>query len=210
MASSKLIRTGALAILVSGALTVIADLVRLLTDIDFENVSDAATRDAWLFVVVPYLLATVLLLAGLIALHARQSEAAGIPGLVGFLIAFLGTALVLGLNWAEVFVLPSLAVEAPIFLRTEQVAGALNLWYTVTFLLFAVGLVLFGVAALWAGVYPRVAAIVFIVGALIEFASVFVQFPLNNVVSGVGAAWLGFALLSGRLREGAGWQSRRG
>src|SRR5919202_6545702 len=115
MASSKLIRAGALAILVSGALTVIADLGRLLTDIDFENVSDAATRDAWLFVVVPYLLATVLLLCGLIALYARQSEAAGLPGLVGFLIAFLGTALVLGLNWAEGFVLPSSAVEAPIF-----------------------------------------------------------------------------------------------
>jgi hypothetical protein len=73
-----------------------------------------------------------------------------------------------------------------------------------------VGLVLFGAATLWAGVYPRAAAIVFIVGALIEFASVFVQFPLNNVVSGVGGAWLGFALLSGRLREGAGWRTRWG
>jgi hypothetical protein len=209
MTSSHLVRLGALAIFVSGILIVIADLLRFLTGIEFENVGVAAARDSWLLITAAYLLGTVLLLGGLLSLHARQSEAAGVPGLVGFLAAFLGAALAMGINWAQVFVLPSLAVEAPIFLRTEQVAGALNLWFMVTGLLFAAGLLLFGVATLWAGVYPRAAAIVLVVGALIEFASVFVQFPLNNVVSAVGGAWLGFTLLSGRLREGADQQPAR-
>ena len=210
MTSARLIRLSALAILVGGILLVIADLLRFLTGIDFENLRQSASRDVWLLVTVAYMIATVLLLGGLIGLYARQSEAAGVLGRVGFLVAFIGTALAMGISWAEVFVLPSLAVEAPVLLATELVAGALSLWFMVTGLLYAVGLLLFGVATLWAGVYPRAAAIVFVVGTLIEFASVFVQFPLNNVVIGVGAAWLGFALLSGRLREEANPQPSGG
>src|SRR5947209_1206724 len=116
MTSSNLIRVGGLAIIVSGILMVVADLLRIVTDIEFENVGEAAARDSWLLITVSYLIATVLLLGGLVGLYIRQSEAAGILGLVGFLAAFLGTTLVMGVNWAEVFVLPSLAVEAPIFL----------------------------------------------------------------------------------------------
>src|SRR5215210_5144576 len=62
-----------------------------------------------------FLLGMVLILFGLFGLYASQSEAAGTLGLVGFLVAFLGTALAAGASWAQTFIAPLLATEAPNF-----------------------------------------------------------------------------------------------
>jgi hypothetical protein len=133
-----------------------------------------------------------LLLVGLVGLYVRQSEAAGILGLVGFVVAFLGTALALGAVWASLFVAPYLAVEAPGVLDTEP-TGALALGFTLTFLVFfPLGWLLFGIAALRARIYPRAAAIVLIVGAVIGFLPI----PLTSIVLNVAIAWLGFTLFT--------------
>jgi hypothetical protein len=54
------------------------------------------------------LLTFFLLLLGLFKLYAHQSEAAGPLGLVGCLIAFLGTLLLSGDLWLEAFAFPYL------------------------------------------------------------------------------------------------------
>lgn len=54
------------------------------------------------------LLTFFLLLLGLFGLYAHQSEAAGPLGLVGCLIAFLGTLLLSGDLWLEAFAFPYL------------------------------------------------------------------------------------------------------
>ena len=210
MLSSGFVRVGGgLAAIAGGVLIIIAALIGSLALSGVSTVSEGVTTAAYTVVTLVYLLAAVLVLGGLVGLYVHQSEEAGILGLIGFAVAFLGTAMLVGATWNQAFITPALAQAIPA-LFDEGVLGWMSLGFVLTYLLVSLGWLLFGVAALWAGVYPRVAAIVFIVGALIELASVFVQFPLNNVVSGVGVAWLGFALLSGRLREGAGWQSRRG
>jgi hypothetical protein len=53
---------------------------------------------------------------------------------------------------------------------------------------------LFGVATLRPGVYPREAAILLMVGAIISFVSL----PLTEIILAVAIAWLGFDLLTGR------------
>jgi hypothetical protein len=58
----------------------------------------------------------------------------------------------------------------------------------------SVGWLLFGVATLRPGVYPRAAAILLMVGAIISF----VPLPLTEVILAVAIAWLGFDLLTGR------------
>jgi hypothetical protein len=88
------------------------------------------------------LFGTVLVLFGLSGLYISQSEAAGTLGLVGFLLAFLGPALVVGVSWAEAFIAPFLAAEAPEFLETENFAFPLSL------LTFVMGWLVFGVATL--------------------------------------------------------------
>jgi hypothetical protein len=57
-----------------------------------------------------------------------------------------------------------------------------------------VGWLLFGVATLLARDYPRIAAIVLIIGAVLTI----LPLPITGVVHAVAVAWLGFALFTGR------------
>jgi hypothetical protein len=66
--------------------------------------------------------------------------------------------------------------------------------FTLTYVLASVGWILFGVVTLRAGVYPRAAAILLMVGAVISF----VPLLLTEVILAVAIAWLGFELLTGR------------
>lgn len=187
MQYSNLIRLTGLAAVVSGVASVIGDLLSL--GVDLESAESAATAP-YFFVFLLYLLGTVLLLLGLVGIYASQSEAAGILGLVGFLAAFTGTALVSGTIWFELFITPSLAVEAPELAEAELgLAG-----FALSFLLAIIGWLLFGVATLRAHVYPRWAAVLLIVGAIVSFAPV----PLAGAVLSVAVVSLGFILFTGR------------
>ncbi len=110
------------------------------------------------------------------------------------MVAFLGTALVVGTQWTFAFVVPSLAVEAPEFLDAEQVAGPVDPAIILSFIVLAVGWALFGVAALRAGVYPRWLAIALIVVALVQLIPV----PVTGIVFAPVLALLGFIAFSGR------------
>jgi hypothetical protein len=155
--------------------------------------SVSATTPSYAFSSLLYLLGAVLLLLGLVGLYIRQAEAAGTLGLVAFLVAFFGTALALGATWAELFVAPSLAVEAPRVLDAEP-TGMLALGFTLTFFVFLpLGWLLFGVASYRARIYPRVATILLMVGAVIAALPI----PLTEIVLYVGVAWLGFTLFTG-------------
>ena len=60
--------------------------------------------------------------------------------------------------------------------------------------LYVLGWLLFGVATLRARLYPRVAAILLMVGALL----ILIPLPGTAVVFAVAMAWLGFTLFTGR------------
>jgi hypothetical protein len=192
VANSDLIRwSGLTAILAAGLLSVGA-LLSLVTE--SENLGVSATTPSYAFSSLLYLLGGVLLLLGLVGLYIRQSGPSGILGLVAFLVAFLGTALAVGATWAELFVAPALAVEAPRVLDAE-LTGMLALGFTLTFVVFLpLGWLLFGVASFRAGIYPRAAAILLMVGAVIAGLPI----PLTEIVLYVGVAWLGFVLFTER------------
>lgn len=185
---SNLIRWSGLAALAGGALFVIGDLLGLAS-ISEESFAKTAATGTFILQQLMFLLGMVLILFGLFGLYASQSEAAGTLGLVGFLVAFLGTALAAGASWAQTFIAPLLATEAPEFLETEPFG------FVLSFTIFALGWLLFGVATLRARVYPRWAAVLLIVGAVITF---FPFLPTPAVVLGVAVACLGFLLFTGR------------
>jgi hypothetical protein len=108
------------------------------------------------------LLSAVLFLWALLALYNRQSIAAGTFGLWGFIVAFFGTALLVGNAWAEVFVWPTLARVAPNVVTGQVAAPYLTTGITLSVPVFGIGIVLFGLATLRAGVYPRWAAVLLI------------------------------------------------
>jgi hypothetical protein len=79
-------------------------------------------------------------------------------GLVGFLVAVLGTMLLAGAWWLEAFAVPWAVLKAPALVAATP-TGRLLAGRSVSFGVFALGWVLFGLAGLRARVFPRDAAI---------------------------------------------------
>jgi hypothetical protein len=203
MNASDLIRRGGLAALVGGALFLLADAWSLVEEFIIsgpERFSEQAATTSWTIVSAMFLIGGILLMVGLVALYARQVEEAGVLGLVGFLLAFVWMALVVGAMWTFVFVVPSAAIEAPAFLNAESTAGPLDLGFMITFMGFTVGWLLFGIATFRAGVFPKLAGGLLAVGALVAFAPL----PGVTIVLDLAVMWLGYSLLSGKTEEAPG------
>ncbi|MGH3087847.1 MAG: hypothetical protein ACRDSJ_11090 [Rubrobacteraceae bacterium] len=189
MHSSDLIRLSGLAAVLGAALLIISDFLSFT--VFSGDLMELAATGAYLADGAARVLAGILLLIGLVGLYVRQSEASGIPGLIAFLVAFAGTALILGTWWTNAFVAPSLATDAPAFLEAGP-TGVLGFAFTMSFALAALGWLLFGVVSLRAKVYPRVAAAALVVGAALTFAPL----PATGVVFYAAIAWLGVILFS--------------
>jgi hypothetical protein len=116
-------------------------------------------------------------------------------------VVFLGTALTVGNVWAEVFVWPTLAQVAPNAMTgpITEVSPYLSAGLTLSFPLFGIGLILFGVATFLAGVYPRWIAVLLIIGIPVTMfldptAGTF-QESIGQILWGFAVAALGFYAL---------------
>lgn len=96
----------------------------------------------------------------------------------------------MGAIWFEFFVVPDLAAQAP-DLATGELGFA---GFALSFLIAAVGWVLFAIATLRAGVYPRLAAVLLLTGALVSFVPLFAQVPATGLLLSVATVVLGFFL----------------
>jgi hypothetical protein len=122
---SAFIAAGAWGAIVGGAALVISFLLEwLVVPYDNLGVAGADLTTSYLVASSLRLLSAVLFLWALLALYNRQSITAGTFGLWAFIVAFFGTALLVGNAWAEVFVWPTLARVAP-NVATGQVAAGL-------------------------------------------------------------------------------------
>ena len=184
MYASALIRWSGLAAVVAGVVLIIVELMELFT-VDSEHLRAASDTGAFAIWAGLSLLTFLLLPLGLIGIYSHQLEAAGILGLAGFLVAFLGTVLSAGAAWTLFFIATKVAPVVPTFAEIP--------WFELTFLLFAVGWLLFGMATLRARVFPRAAAVLLIIGAV----PIAVPLPARALVLGVALAWLGFLLYAG-------------
>ena len=199
MSSSNLIRWSGLAAMVGGVLWVILPVVFLVSFGDQPG-SVAASTTTWTLVHIFDLLASILIFLGLVGLYARQAEKAGALGLIAFLIAFTGTAMMFSESWANNFVVPVLAEATPELVDTAVTAlpGTLKVGFMLTFGLFGLGWLLFGLASLQASVLPRGPAILLMVGAvLVTVLFLALELPFGFVVFGAALAWMGYALWSG-------------
>jgi hypothetical protein len=101
-----------------------------------------------------------------------------------------------GAAWSEAFFAGWLAEAAPELLSADP-SGAFVTGLVLTFGLFALGGLLFGLATLRAGVLPRGAAALLIIGAVAYPLAGMLELPFAGIVFGLAVAWLGFALWSG-------------
>jgi hypothetical protein len=195
VSTSSLIRFSGLAAVLAGVFILITELLDLVFYASYSQQAPSQTSTSGLFFLegAVGLLSAVLLLVALVGLYARQSEAAGALGAVGFVVALVGTALVVGGFWESIFVMPTLAKAAPDLIDADP-----PFWFYLGTLLSAgvsvAGWILFGIATLRAQIYPRIAAMLVLVGTILSALPV----PLTTLVYGVGECWMGLALVTGR------------
>jgi hypothetical protein len=141
------------------------------------------------------LLGLVLLVWGLIGIYGPQSRVAGTFGLWTFVVVFLGAALAAGNVWAEVFVYPTLAQVAPNMLSGAgfgtEASAYMSAGLSMSYPLFFLGLVLFGAATLWAGVYPRWIAVLLIISIPV---TMFLDPTAGTFQESIGQMLWGFAV----------------
>jgi hypothetical protein len=121
---------------------------------------------------------------------------------VGFVVGTIGTVLLTGSAWFQLFVVPAMATEVPAFAeaaRAAQVGQWTTLGLLIPILAQAIGWVVFGIATYRARVFPRWVAAGLVVGALLLFV------PIQGlpVVFQLAVASMGFLLFSGRLETPA-------
>jgi hypothetical protein len=207
---SKLIRWAGLAAMGSGILYIGVQTIHP------HDVISSVTTTQWAITHYLSLAMDILGMLGITGIYARQVEKSGWPGLAGYLLFSLFYALSMAFHFAEAFISPVLATEAPKFVEgflgivtgvpSEISLGALPAVYKLTgFVGYVLGGLLFGIATLRAGILPRWAAGLLAFGTVLPLlGSSLVQHPYDRIFAvpvGLAVAWLGYALLSERREK---------
>ncbi|CAA9286274.1 MAG: hypothetical protein AVDCRST_MAG77-4777 [uncultured Chloroflexi bacterium] len=208
-AASPLIRWAGLSAVVAGI------IFAGIQPIHPPDVVASVTTGAWAIITQLKTAMCLLFLLGLAGIYARQANRAGRLGVVGALLFSLSWAVQTPFVFAETFILPLLATDAPKFVdgvlgvshgRASEVdLGALPALYAVVGISYMLGGLLLGIATLRAGVLPRGAAGLLSVTAILTPAAVLLPHHIQRLAAvpmGVALAWLGYALWSAR-REAA-------
>lgn len=185
--SPTLARTSGMAGLLGGVLVALSALLEFVY-VWPGRFSEAAVKSIYVPVVALELAGVGLILLGLAGLYERQADRIGALGFVGFLIAFFGTVLLSGFAYLLTFMVPAIAKSTPAFLEGRP-SGTLLFGLLLAFRVLALGYLVFGIASFRAGVLPRGAAALVIVGAILS------AFPPDPAFAGVGVIGLGVSWL---------------
>ena len=148
-------------------------------------------------------------LLGITGIYARQVEEAGWFGLAGYLLLSLWLVLLAPFTFAEVFILPRLATEAPAFVESllglfnghpgEMNLGAIKALWDVDGFVYMIGGLLFGIATIRAGILSRWAAGLLAIGTALAPVATLLPAEYKALVAvpvGLAVVWLGYALWS--------------
>ena len=151
-------------------------------------------------------------LFGMAGLYARQVEESGWLGLIGFLLFTVWMTLVTGMSFVEAFILPRIAADFPKFIEgwmgmfigipSPVDLGVLPTMWNMSGPMYILGPLFFGIATFRAGVLPRWAGALLILGAVLIPVGALVppeyQAKIAMIPVGLAIAWLGYALFSER------------
>ncbi len=186
--ASDALRWYGLAAVVVGVLFTLSDFVALLVT-TLDDPGEEAFTDAYAAWAALSLFTLALLQVALIGLYTPQRGTTGTLGWIGFLLAFIGTSITFLVVLIYATVASPMTPADPGFLEAGP-PGPFILYFP----LFFLGWFLLGAAFLRSSVYPRPAALLLMVGAVLTLY----PHPITNIVFSAAITWLGLALLSVR------------
>lgn len=165
---------------------------------------------AWIPVHSMSNVAMLLLLFGLTGLLARQLHHAGRLGVVGYVVAFVGTAMVLTHAQVELWVTPFIGLNAPQLMEGRP-PPAMPVILMLTALVSLVGYLTLGIATVRARVLPQgIGALLAVGGPAFVIGYFLGQVPVPDsvrmalvTVFGLALVWLGWELWAGLGRARA-------
>jgi len=150
-------------------------------------------------------------LFGLVGIYAHERMRAGPLGFVGFVLAFIGTAMFVGTGMITAFIWPMIAVHAPDVVEAGGAIfqGPVSVFaFLLTAVTASVGYFVFGIATLRAGVFPRTVTVMLMLGALLGMLPPhpvgwlpWVWLVLGTVLYGVALVWFGSILWTENKEE---------
>ncbi len=191
MSSTTLIRWSGLAALLGGICLILFLLIHPFGELDRPELIHSPQ---WVLAHSLHFVGATLTLLGIVGLYTRQAHQAGRLGLIGFVLAFVGMVCFAGIGMITAYVQPAIAAHAPGLVSANGSLSREPL-YVLPFALMLVswvGYPLFGATIIRAGVLPRWAGALLILGALLFFLPpVVVPF----IIPFVGALLFGGALI---------------
>jgi hypothetical protein len=179
MSERTLYRLSALAGVLSGACIIIGKLLIPLPNRQIGEVFDFFS---------PFLA-----LLFLVGLYLGQREESGVFGGIAFIILFFGLAAVVSLDYFGAFIGPYL----PNGMVDQILEGPTSTVFIISGLTFIIGEIIFRISVIRAGIYSRLAAILFIIGMFpIPLAGVFPESAvvIGSIIAGIGLVWWGIEL----------------
>ncbi len=173
--------------ILAGALLLVGHILNLGGDPEYGTVLGSSS----------VLTAHVALVFALVALYAAQAEQSGLLGSLGMMLSVVGTTLVSGVVLVEIAGASGANVDVVLGAGLPSVLALLG------GLAFLIGLILFGAATMRAGVFPRWAGILLIVGDVVfgvgSFAGAAARiFEIGGaLITCIALGWLDLSLLSG-------------
>jgi hypothetical protein len=141
------------------------------------------------------MLANILGLWVLAALYLRQRAASGVFGFIAYVIQSFGMVLVIGFLFTQAFVFSGLDVAQ----RAAVLAGSAGIATVIGLALTTIGAILFGIASWRAGLFPKWAAFLLMIGFVIVpigAASAQIVKSIGEVVLSAGLIGMSYVLFS--------------
>jgi hypothetical protein len=199
MDQSLLARSAPPLAIIAGALVVVTRLVIMVTTpADIESLKVYVLTPTHAINSVASVVAFAMLVLALVATYQLQAAPARTLGVVGLGAAILGTVFMAGDWWFEAFAVPRLAEVAPSVMDTFALSRLL-FGGLLSFALFGIGWLVYGIASLRARVFPAAVSWAVVAGGLFSGVPVGFVYLAGNVILGLAFLAMG-AWISARLR----------
>ena len=194
MSESALSRHAGPIVLVVGAYLVVSHLALAFVFMSFSDPAVMLADPIFRGLSLAYAVAFSGLAIAACAAYDKQARQAGTFGLVALCAAIIGTVNLGADMWFEGFAVPWLADVVPQVLTAEKTMFW-KVGYLSSYILFSIGWVLFGLASLRAGVFPRLISLAIVAGGIIGFLA---AKPPYGVALGLALLSLGIWMIRTR------------